>query len=100
MTATNRSTSEIRPTFADGYDMHPIQLRAALATPSKWLDALVASVDASGAIEIVDPFTGATTRLWNHSDNTALLSSGEPVSWHPLYGVLGSGELYLSVVTL
>jgi hypothetical protein len=100
MTAIDRSTSEIRPTFADGYEMHPIQLRAALATPGKWRDALVARVSEDGLIELVDPFEGSITRLWNHSDNRQYLRAGSPVSWHPVYGVLGCGAHYLSVVNL
>lgn len=80
--------------------MHPLQLRAALATPGKWRDALVSATRTDGSILLADPFEGTLTRLWNSTDQSENLRVGDPVSWHPLYGVLGAGELYLSVALL
>jgi hypothetical protein len=83
--------------FRGGFDLHPIQRRAAAATASKWRDALVTAIDANGHLEIVDFGDGTRIRLWNSEDRTAEVAVGSPVSFHPQYNVLAVGELWLSV---
>lgn len=100
MTTSNRDTGERRSAFDAGFELHPIQRGAAIATASKWRDVLVAGIDADGVIELVDLFSGAAARVWNYLDHTEAISVGEPVSWHPQYGVLAAGELHLSVKAL
>ncbi len=100
MSSANHHTSESRSVFDAGFDIHPIQLRAAIATPASWQDALVVSASANGSIVVRNPFDGSENRLWNHADNTSVLAKGDPVVVHSLYGVLAAGELYLSVAVL
>jgi hypothetical protein len=51
-----------------GYDLNPIQRRAAIATPSKWHDMFVAGVLADGTIELRDLQTDAAIVLWHHAE--------------------------------
>ncbi|CAN5297825.1 hypothetical protein BH09ACT1_BH09ACT1_04750 [soil metagenome] len=80
-----------------GFDLNPIQLRAAIATPSKWRDMLVAGTLADGTVELRDLQTDAAVILWHHADLTGRLSIGEPVSFHTAFDVLALGSEYLSV---
>ncbi|WP_235021919.1 hypothetical protein [Rathayibacter sp. VKM Ac-2754] len=78
-----------------GHGLGALQLRLARATPSGWTDALVASVDEDGWIDLVAWESGATIRVWHHAE--AALAAGAPVSLHERYGVLAAGDRLISV---
>lgn len=79
-------------TEAPGHALSVIQLRVASATPSKWLDATVRSVSASGWV-VLAPLVGeADVSLWHHADLTDTLAVGDPVSLHALYNVVAAGR--------
>jgi hypothetical protein len=79
-----------------GHTVLPIQERVASASPSAWRDAIVTS-SAHGTIELV-LFDGETRVLWNH-DNLGL-TTGEPVAWHPVAGVLAAAGQLRSALPL
>jgi hypothetical protein len=83
--------------FQPGFALHPIQRSAALATSTKWRDALVSSVTDDGVIELVVLENDSVIRVWNYLDLTASVTPGEPVSLHSQYNVLAVGNLLLSV---
>lgn len=83
--------------FETGYELHPIQRQAALATASKWRDAIVTAVWADGRIELRDLATDAATHLWHYADLSASVTPGEPVTINAHYGVLALGRNYISV---
>jgi hypothetical protein len=106
MTATSASDNDpairagsmmLRGGFEAGYQLHPIQRLAAIATPSQWRDALVVGTTASGTITVYDVAADSTRTLWHFADLSEILAVGEPVSVHDEYGVLAIGERYLSV---
>jgi hypothetical protein len=106
MTATSASDNDpairagsmmLRGGLEAGYQLHPIQRRAAIATPSQWRDALVVGATASGTITVYDLASDTTDTLWHFADLTDVLPVGEPVSVHEEYGVLAIGERYFSV---
>lgn len=77
-----------------GHGLGALQLRLALATPTGWADAIVASVDDRGWI-VLELWTGGTVQVWHHAE--AALAEGAPVSLHARYGVLADGARRLSV---
>lgn len=85
--------------FETGYELHPIQRQAALATPSRWRDAIVTAVAADGRIELLDLATDAATQVWHYADLSASVTPGEPVTINAHYGVLALGRNYISVRT-
>jgi hypothetical protein len=106
MTATSASDNDpaisagsmmLRGGLEAGYQLHPIQRLAAIATPSQWRDALVIGTTTSGTITVYDVAADSTRTLWHFADLTDVLPVGEPVSVHEEYGVLAIGERYLSV---
>lgn len=82
--------------FEVGCELHPIQLRAALATPSHWVDAIVERVEEDGWLRLVD-LSGASWRAWHHESLGERVTAGEPVALHRVYGVLSVGRDHLSV---
>jgi hypothetical protein len=85
--------------FQTGYELHPIQQRAALATRSLWRDAIVSTVAADGWIDILDLATDAVARVWHYADLTETVAPGEPVTLNARYGVLAIGHTFFSVRT-
>ena len=83
--------------FETGYELHPIQQRAALATRSRWRDAIVTAVSPDGWVELLDLATDVPARVWHYADLTAVVTPGEPVSLNARYGVLAIGRTCLSV---
>ncbi|MEX1077902.1 MAG: hypothetical protein WED09_02185 [Homoserinimonas sp.] len=83
--------------FETGYELHPIQRQAAIATASRWRDAIVTAVTADGWIELRDLVTDAATRVWHYADLS--VTPGEPVTINAHYGVLALGRNYISVRT-
>ncbi|MET0974246.1 MAG: hypothetical protein ABWX82_01090 [Leifsonia sp.] len=83
---------------ASGHAISPIRERAALATPSKWRDALVVGVDADGwiAVDLFD--TDERVWAWHHEDLTDSIRVGQPVALHGVYDVLAAGSVRLSVL--
>jgi hypothetical protein len=77
---------------APGHGLPQIQERVASATPSKWVDALVIAVSASGRIDVAVLSDDSTLSLWNHSDLTGSVSVGDPVGVHSVYDVLAVGN--------
>ncbi|MFD1713986.1 hypothetical protein ACFSBZ_05830 [Amnibacterium flavum] len=79
-----------------GHALTLIRLRLALATPSRWVDAIVRSSGDDGWIELVEWQTGDVRRLWHHGP-AALVGVGTPVAVHADYSVLASGSRRISV---
>ena len=77
-----------------GHGLGALQLRLARATPAGWVDAIVASVDEGGWIEL-ELWSGGSARVWHHAE--AALAEGAPVALHERYGVLADGARRLSV---
>lgn len=82
--------------FDDGYALHPIARRAALATPSHWVDTLVVAAHQDGLVELAD-LDGGIVRCWHFDDLSEVLQAGAPVAVHTLYGVLAVGDELLNV---
>jgi hypothetical protein len=105
MTSTPHDASADRPTtgavammrsgYETGYGLHPIQRLAAVATASRWRDAVVTRVEGDGWIELVDLDTQEPARVWHHA--AIAVSAGEPVSLHDQYSVLAVGRSLFSV---
>jgi len=83
--------------FDDGNELHPIIRRAALATASQWVDALVVRADADGHVSLVRLDDGAPESRWHHDDLSGVLTPGTPVALHSVYGVLALGDSLVSV---
>ncbi|WP_382307140.1 hypothetical protein [Herbiconiux sp. UC225_62] len=84
-------------TFDEGHELHPIIRRAASATPSQWVDALIVSASSDGWIEFVTLHDATVGQRWHHTDLSDVLVAGSPVAVHGLYGVLAVGDEFLSV---
>jgi hypothetical protein len=89
-----RAVAMMRGGFEAGYELHPIQRIAAVATASKWRDVVVTDVADDGWIELVDLETQAESRVW-HFERVGV-SVGEPVSFHEQYSVLAVGRSLFS----
>lgn len=85
----------MRSGYETGYELHPIQRLAAVATASHWRDSVVTRVTGDGWIDLADLDTQAPTRVWHHA--AIAVSVGEPVSLHDQYGVLAVGRSLYSV---
>ena len=96
-TATRAGSAVMCVPFETGYELHPIQRQAALATRSRWRDAIVTAVTPDGWIELLDLDTDAVRRVWHYADLSASVTSGEPVTLNAHYGVLAIGATCLSV---
>jgi hypothetical protein len=81
-----------------GHSLSAIQLRVASATPSKWVDATVYSVQADGRAVLSPAFGGADVTVWNHAGLAQVLAVGDPVALHSVYNVLAVGAHRFSVV--
>ncbi len=75
-----------------GHRAHPMQGFVARSTPSRWVDAL-ASAD-ERVLELTT-FDGGRIALWHHLPIE--LAPGEPVSYHPVAGVVAVGGALLNV---
>lgn len=98
-----------------GHVLHPMQERLAVATASKWIDAIVIAVDGHGFATLAelgdadgpdadgpdadgpDADRPGVRRLWHHEAFAGALAPGTPVAIHALYGVLASGRRRFSV---
>jgi hypothetical protein len=85
----------INATFETGFELHPIQRVAAVATASLWRDVVVSEMCSDGWIELVDMRTEQASRVW-HFEALAV-TVGEPVSLHARYDVLAVGRDLFSV---
>jgi hypothetical protein len=85
--------ADIRP----GHGLHALQLRLAVATPSRWDDALVVDVRDDGWVSAVT-LEGTSVSLWNHGDLAQVVSPGEPVALHSIYNVLCAGARRFNVL--
>lgn len=95
MSTPNR---DLLSAFAAGFELHPIQQRAAMATPNKWVDSFVTAIGNDGVIILTSLEDGSLTRVWHHLGLD--LELGEPVAVHSVYGVLSRGGEYFSVAEL
>jgi hypothetical protein len=84
-------------TFDDGHELHPIIRRAALATASHWVDAVVVSSSADGRIRLASFDDATVVERWHHADLTGVLAPGTPVAFHSVYAALAVGERLVSV---
>jgi hypothetical protein len=89
----------MRSAFDAGFELNPIQRQAAVATASKWRDAIVTGITPDGYIDLVDLATDRPERVWHYLSLSPILGIGEPVSVHGLYGVLAVGSRLVSVRT-
>lgn len=108
----NHTGSDVCANRGAGHALQPIQARVAAATPSKWVDGIVASVSAGGwiGIRLLDtpkkpglldvPDDTGTVWVWHHNDLTEHIGAGQPVAVHALYNVLASGGSRISVIRL
>ena len=83
---------------ARGHGVSAMQERVAVATPSKWSDAIVISAHAAGWIELALLAGDSTVIVWNHADLTESLTAGTPVSLHSVYNLLSDGSTKHSVL--
>jgi hypothetical protein len=104
-----------------GHTVSAIRLVVSAATPSKWRDGIVTGVSGdspdghsvgkhgvrehSGAgwlrVDLLEPSAdgeAGTVWIWNHSDLSTVLRTGEPVALHALYGILAVGAERFSVL--
>jgi hypothetical protein len=84
----------MRGGFEAGYELHPIQRLAAVATASKWRDAVVTRITPDGWIALVDLDTQAERSVWHY--RSVGVGVGEPVSFHEQYNVLAVGRTLYS----
>lgn len=81
--------------FEPGHAVHLIQARLVSATPSEWVDAIVARVDHDGTLVIRRFADDAAIALWNGAGAAEALTPGAPVAYHPRYHALsGAGRLF------
>ncbi|GAA4367316.1 hypothetical protein [Agromyces bauzanensis] len=88
-----------------GHGLHAMQERLAVATATKWVDAIVVEVDEHGFATLAElgDVGGAAAaalgvrRVWHHDAFEGGLAPGEPVAIHALYGVLARGRQRFSV---
>ncbi|MCU1528810.1 MAG: hypothetical protein JWP75_2573 [Frondihabitans sp.] len=83
--------------FDEGHDLHPIIRRAALATPSQWVDAVVVTASVDGTVSLVRLEDSSPVVLWHHADLGDIVEPGSPVALHGVYGVLAIGDELVSV---
>lgn len=79
-----------------GHRLHAMAQRLAAATATKWIDALVTSVDPDGVATLAT-LDGVARRVWHHDAFAGALHPGDPVAVHALYGVLAHGDSRFSV---
>ena len=83
--------------YAPGHALHLIQARLASATPTDWVDALVAAADvAAGSITLLT-LDGTRHTLWNAGGAALEAVPGTPVALHARYGVLAIGRAQYNV---
>lgn len=83
--------------YAPGHRLHPIWARAAAATPSQWVDAVVEATSPDGFVELYAVLTGEHLVVWTHTDLSGYARRGDPVGLHRRYRVLGIGRERFSV---
>jgi hypothetical protein len=83
---------------ASGHAVSAIRERVTAATPGKWRDGTVSSASNGHwiGIDLVD--AAETVWVWNHLALGTLVSAGEPVALHGLYGTLAVGSERFSVL--
>ncbi|MCU1584378.1 MAG: hypothetical protein JWM49_934 [Microbacteriaceae bacterium] len=87
-----------------GHTVSAIRLVVSAATPSKWRDGIVTRVSGDSGwlrVDLLEPSAdgeAGTVWVWNHSDLSTLLRTGEPVALHALYGILAVGAERFSVL--
>jgi len=86
--------------FDDGYELHPIIHRAAVATSSQWVDAVVVEASPDGTIALARLEDGVTETRWHHADLGGILLPGSPIALHSVYSVLATGDALVSVRAL
>lgn len=87
--------------YAAGHALHLVQARLAAATPTEWVDAIVASVDAdSGVIAVAGLLDGQIVSVWNGAGAADAVVAGTPVALHARYDVLAVGTARFNVAPL
>ncbi|ANJ27743.1 hypothetical protein [Agromyces aureus] len=79
-----------------GHGLNAVQQRLATVAASKWIDAIVTSVDANGFAWLAT-LDGGIRRVWQHDAFAGTLQVGDPVALHGVYGVLAAGAQQFSV---
>ena len=80
-----------------GHGLHAMQARLATVAASKWIDAIVVSIEADGFATLAEFAGTALHRVWHHDAFGGDIAAGDPVALHTVYGVLASGEQRFSI---
>jgi hypothetical protein len=80
-----------------GHGLNAVQQRLAAVAASKWIDAIVTSVDAATGFAWLATLDGGIRRVWQHDAFEGALEAGDPVALHGVYGVLVAGARRFSV---
>jgi len=88
---------DVCSSFAPGHALHLIQARLASATPSDWVDGLVASADADTGELRLRTLDGDALTIWNASGAALEAPEGTPVALHRRYHVLAVGRVQFNI---
>ncbi|GAA1519241.1 hypothetical protein BJ978_001907 [Agromyces terreus] len=80
-----------------GHGLNAVQERLAAVTASRWIDAIVTSVDTTTGYAWIATLDGGIRRVWQHDAFGGALAVGDPVALHGVYGVLAAGDRRFSV---
>ncbi len=95
------STGRACSSFAPGHAVHLIQARLVAATPTEWVDAIVADADeASGEVSLESWSDGSSIELWNGAGAAIAVQAGDPVAYHPRHHVLAVGTRRFNALRL
>ncbi len=83
-------------TVGAGHGLHAVQRAVAAATPSAWVDAVVAGQAAGGWTRLHAVEDGRELRVWHHVPLG--VDAGEPVALHTTYHVLAAGARWSNVL--
>lgn len=88
---------DVCSSYTPGHALHLIQARLASATPSDWVDGIVASADAATGAVVVHALDGTEWALWSASGAALEAPAGTPVALHARYNVLAVGRVRFNV---
>lgn len=80
-----------------GHGLNPVQRAVAAATPSAWVDAVVAGPTKDGWTLLHALEDGRELLVWHH-EPLSELGTGQPVALHATYHVLAAGAQWRNVL--